>query len=241
MTTNSSEFLSCVNCGLMVRREPENLQNLYRDGWKDPKERLGLTGGTTPKLAQNYVSELVYTLGLRDLNAKRILDFGGGRGEMARALEAAGAEVVIVDPYSYLELREKGLSSVESLADVKQVAGFDGAVAIDVIEHLFVPWEQLQEIKALLRVDGWLFISTPNAWGLNARLNRENWRERKNPAHVLLFTPPSLEKALQKVGFFRFQRLRWRVDFSENKLIQVKDWLLRSLWLDGVLRYLAFA
>jgi cyclopropane fatty-acyl-phospholipid synthase-like methyltransferase len=61
------------------------VEALYQAGWQDPLENQNLTGGTTPALAQNYTRELTHTLGLVDLDGKKILDFGGGRGEMALA------------------------------------------------------------------------------------------------------------------------------------------------------------
>ena len=236
-----ADFLTCGNCSLMVRRGvSSSIEELYQSGWQSPLENLNLTGGTTPALAHNYTRELLRTLALKDLTGKKILDFGGGRGEMALALEAAGARVITVDPYSYVQLKEKGLAAVESLAELEGGEKFDGAIGIDVIEHLTTPWEELMIIKKLLSANGWLYLSTPNGRGLNARMNQGNWREALNPSHLLLFTPMSLEKILQKAGFENFQRLRWRVDYSESKIIQAKDWLLRVVNLDGVLRYLAY-
>jgi 2-polyprenyl-3-methyl-5-hydroxy-6-metoxy-1,4-benzoquinol methylase len=236
-----AKFLSCNNCGLMIRRGESEVEGLYRSGWRTPIENLNLTGGTTPELGCNYTSELVRTLGLKNLVGKNILDFGGGRGEMALALQAAGARVVTVDPYSHVQLKEKGLLAVASLEQLSGGESFDGAVAIDVIEHLTSPWQELEMIRRLLRSDGWLYLSTPNGWGLNARVKRANWRETLNPSHLLLFTPPSVERTLMEAGFARCQRLRWRVDYSDNRLVQAKDWLLRLVWWDGVLRYLAYA
>lgn len=159
---------------------------------------------------------------------------------MALELGAVGASVVTVDPYSHTQLKEKGLVAVESLAQLEDAGNFDGAIGIDVIEHLTTPWEELIIIKKLLAANGWLYLSTPNGRSLNARVNQGNWREAHNPSHLLLFTPMSLEKTLQKAGFENFQRLRWRVDYSESKIIQAKDRLLRAVNLDGVLRYLAY-
>lgn len=232
-------FQSCSDCGLMIRMRAGEVDRLYRSGWHHPLENMNLTGGTTPSLAGNYSVELLRTLGLKNLEGKNILDFGGGRGEMTLALQAAGAKVVTVDPYSYMQLRDEGLTAVESLEQLGKGEVFDGAIAIDVIEHLTTPWDELRKIRDLLRMNGWLYLSTPNGSSLNSRLNRDNWREALNPSHLLLFTPASLEKSLQKAGFEHRQRLQWRVNYSENRLIQVKDWFLRSVGLDGVLRYLA--
>ncbi len=235
-----AEFLSCNHCGLKIRKTAEKVDGLYRTGWLNPLENMNLTGGTNPTLGVNYIRELLCTLGLKNLDGKRILDFGGGRGEMALALEDVGAKVVIVDPYSYEQLIKKGMAAVQSLEQLEDEESFDGAIAIDVVEYLTAPWNDLGEIRKLLRTNGWLYLSTPNGQSLNARMNREKWREALNPSHLLLFSPLAMEMTLRKASFEHHQRLRWKVDYSEKKLIQAKDWLLRAVWLDGVLRYLAY-
>ena len=161
----SAVFISCGGCGLMMRSGTGEVERLYRSGWQSPLENLALTGGTTPALAVNYTRELVRTLKLKNLEGKNILDFGGGRGEMALALEAAGAKVITVDPYSHAQLKEKGMAAVESFEQLKAGVSFDGAVVIDVIEHLTTPWEELRIIRKLLGENGWLYLSTPNGRG----------------------------------------------------------------------------
>jgi SAM-dependent methyltransferase len=232
-------FITCKNCGLFIRRISDKVEDLYRYGWLNPLDNMNFTGGTTPFLANNYTTELMRSLSVDSLKGQTILDFGGGRGEMGLALLKAGAGVVVVDPYSFMQLRKQGFNAVKSLDELVGKKNLNGAVAIDVVEHLPTPWKELNMIRKLLRSGGWLYLSTPNGQSLNARLNRGNWREARNPSHLLLFTPKSLEGMLEKAGFKGFKRLRWRVEFSENKCIQAKDWLIRLLKLDGVLRYLA--
>lgn len=236
-----AELHVCSHCGLIIRRNTDGLELLYRSGWQTPFENLNLTGGTTAGLAKNYAKELIRTLGVKNLNGYKLLDFGGGRGELAQALHQEGANVIAVDPYSYDQLKEKGIFAIPSLNELASGEDFNGVTAIDVIEHLINPLEELNKIRKILIPGGWLYLSTPNARGLNARVNRDKWLEAQNPSHLLLFTPKSIELALEKAGFKHYQRLSWRVDYSDNRLIQAKDWLLRMGKLDGVLRYLAYA
>ncbi len=42
---------------------------------------------------------------------KRIWILAGGRGELTMALEEIGAQVVAVDPYSYVQLQKLGFDS----------------------------------------------------------------------------------------------------------------------------------
>ncbi len=238
--TQVLNFYPAVVCGLLIRSTKQEMDGLYQAGWQNPLENANLTGGTTPGLARNYTRELLRTLKLENLNGKKILDFGGGRGELTLALEEIGAQVVAVDPYSYVQLQKLGLTAIESLDQLGAGQSFDGAVAIDVIEHLTTPWEELGKIRALLVAGGWLYLSTPNGRGLNALVNHRKWREASNPSHLLLFTPNSVEKTLLKAGFAKYLRLRWRINYSGKMLVQVKDWFLRAIWRDGVLRYLAY-
>lgn len=234
------QFHTCAKCGLKIRSGVHEMDHRYHSAWQTPLENLNLTGGTTARLANNYSTELIRDLGVKNLNGYRILDFGGGRGEMALSLQKFGAKVVVVDPYSCKQLKEKGLTAVPTLTDLAGGETFNGVIAIDVIEHLLTPWDELYLIRQLLGSQGFLYLSTPNGSSLNASINGSKWREALNPSHLLLFTPKSIELALKKAGFTNFQRLSWRVDYSENMLIQSKDWLLRMLKVDGVLRYLAY-
>jgi SAM-dependent methyltransferase len=159
---------------------------------------------------------------------------------MMKALETAGAEVYGVDPFGYSLLKQEGLNAFRDLSDLPAGMCFDGIFSIDVVEHLSEPWSIVQKLKDLLSLHGWIYVSTPNAAGISARLARSNWRELKKRGHIVFFRPDSLEFLLRKCGFAAYRRLCWRIDYGKGRLRGLPDSLLRALKLDGELRYLAF-
>ncbi len=233
----------CRSCDLRLRHplpDVMTLDHLYHAAWESPRVHSAETGGTTDALARDYVRHLLVTVGLSDLDGLRLVDLGAGDGSMSRALLERGAEVHAVDPFAYDELRAQGIDAYRSIGDLPAHAPFDGAVCLEVIEHLTDPWIQLKKLRAALRSSAWLLVTTPNAAGLNARLNADRWREVRKPGHIVWFAPRTLEGLLQQTGFERWRRLEWPVDDGISSASLPRR-LLQLLGLDGSLRYLAYA
>ena len=106
-------------------------------------------------------------------------------------------------------------------------------------EHLAGPWDILRELGGLLNPNGWLYVSTLNATGLNARVAGAHWREILKPEHLIFFTPKTLEYTLDKADFDRCLRLKWFIRYSNNPAKVILNFLLQLSGLEGELRYLA--
>lgn len=232
----------CQKCSLMFRSpvpEQQRLNELYFESWSAPENQVAETGGTDNFLAEQYVSRLMNSLGVTSFSGLRLLDFGAGRGALSAALIQMDAKVVPVDPYGWRYLRSKGLPAEPSLNHL-HVGQFDGIVAVDVIEHLLSPWEQLRELRSYVKPDGWIYLATPNRQGLRARKMKGKWEEAQKPGHLYLFSPRSLEAVLRATWSHRFSRLRWDINYSRTLTRKLAHILLQVLKLDGQLRYLAW-
>lgn len=238
---DKSRWDYCEECGLYFRN-PMPTQNeldaLYNISWTAPDKQTSETGGTTLLLARIYVNHLIHSLGLRTFEGLRILDFGAGRGAMLQALKEKGAEVVGIEPYGIEYLKSKGFEIYTSVQEVK--GEFDGIIAIDVIEHLREPWHILKELSSLLKQGGWIYVSTGNPLGLNARIYKGNWREAKKAGHLLFPSPKTLEKWLKEAGFIKVKRLKWFIKYHRNPIRLMLNYILQMIGLDGGLRYLAW-
>jgi SAM-dependent methyltransferase len=130
----------------------------------------------------------------------RVLDFGAGAGHLAAAVQEAlpAADVLCIeaDHDSQRHLEASGLQVVASLDDVDGL--FDGAILVEVIEHLTDPVAVLGRLASVLRPGGRLFITTP--CGETTRGSRRT-RAYETPEHVQFFTEASLQLALRKSGF----------------------------------------
>jgi 2-polyprenyl-3-methyl-5-hydroxy-6-metoxy-1,4-benzoquinol methylase len=214
------------------------LNRIYEKSWKYPLKCRGETGGTTPNLATIYAKKLADTLDISDFTNQRILDFGAGRGTMLAALSDLNAEVYALDPFAFEYLNQLGFKAFRSLNDLPDSVCFDGIIAIDVIEHLITPWEDIRKINQVLASDGWLFIATLNAQSLNARINRSRWREAQKPTHISFFTSQSLKTIFTRSGFNNLQRLLWLIKYSPYPSKAFLNYVLQALYLDGEIRYL---
>jgi 2-polyprenyl-3-methyl-5-hydroxy-6-metoxy-1,4-benzoquinol methylase len=233
----------CTDCGLVIRNpQPvaHKLDQLYEESWVDPEANVIETGATDSGLAHLYMKRLLHSLGLTSFSGLTILDFGAGRGATVEALSSLGANVVAVEPFGHTYLQKRGIPAYPTLDDVPGDLRFDGIVSIDVVEHLTVPLETMTQLKNLLSDQGWLFLATPNAGGINSRLKRAAWSEVLNPGHLFLFAPNNLDLLLAKTGFPRRQRLRWYVRYSDNLAKRVLHLVLQTAAVDGELRYLAY-
>jgi SAM-dependent methyltransferase len=76
---------------------------------------------------------------------------------------------------------------------------FDVVTAIEVIEHVVDPIAELRRMRALLRPDGLLFLTTGNAAPYAEKL--PEWRYVIPEIHVSYFEPRTLDRALRAAGF----------------------------------------
>jgi 2-polyprenyl-3-methyl-5-hydroxy-6-metoxy-1,4-benzoquinol methylase len=233
----------CRQCGLIFRNpqpHDDDLSRLYSNSYSGESIATGTTqmemAGTSISLARSYVRSLSRTL---ELKGKQILDFGAGLGTMSMALRELGAQVIAVEPFGWRECEKAGIRSYRSLSELPRTARFDLVVAIQVVEHLPLPWVTLKELGDLLKPGGWLHLGTPNSNGLNARVCRRRWREFLKPTHLMFFNPDTLERTLEKAGFERLVRLKALIRYSDNPAKRVFHTTLQLLALGGELRYLA--
>ncbi len=71
----------------------------------------------------------------------------------------------------------------------------------DVIEHLEDPATALAAIRGRLRPGGWLFLSTPDAGSIVARLMGRRWHYLDPVQHLHLFSRKRLAMLLGRLGF----------------------------------------
>jgi cyclopropane fatty-acyl-phospholipid synthase-like methyltransferase len=170
----------------------------------------------------------------------RVLDLGGGRGEIVRHVARLGAISIGVD-YAPVALRlaQKTLASEPGLhaigqSDAKQLPFasnmFDRVLMFDVVEHLH-PWELdlcLSEVKRVLKPGGQIIIHTaPNRWydtyayPVVRQMRRIMGQGEKYPAN-----PRALNvEANTEVHVNEQDILRMRQTLRRAKFDKIKVWL----------------
>lgn len=237
----SLNFWKCSSCSLIFRYPLPNesyIVELYEKSWTSPSECRSETGGTELSLARSYVRKLAEALELTDFKGLRILDFGAGRGDALTAFSELGADVYGVEPFGYQGLVDRGFKMFRTLDEIPERFTFDGIITMDVVEHLWYPWEEISRFNPMLNQGGFIYISTPNADSLRARIQGEKWREALRPGHFVLFTSDTLEMVLDRTGYKNRKRLRWYINYNKNNLHNLLGYLLQTAHIDGELRYL---
>jgi 2-polyprenyl-3-methyl-5-hydroxy-6-metoxy-1,4-benzoquinol methylase len=142
----------------------------------------------------------------------RVLDFGAGTGRFAAMLRTLGVAVDGVELAEEARREAHARYGFDFKYDLSELskASYDWVTAIEVLEHLIEPENALKQLWKLLKPGGGLFLTTPNAGGLAARIYGNQWREAINPFHLVLFTHPALKAVLARVGYERI----WPVTFS---------------------------
>jgi 2-polyprenyl-3-methyl-5-hydroxy-6-metoxy-1,4-benzoquinol methylase len=109
---------------------------------------------------------------------------------------------------------------------------YPGVTCWDVIEHVPDPLGALESLHNLVAPGGYLFMSTPDAGSLVARLMRRHWHYLDPEQHLNLFSRANLGRALERSGFSvlgfksfgRYYRLRYVLDrlthLHGNKLVR---------------------
>lgn len=197
---NGFEMRSCNGCGtLAAAGDYSKTDSLYEEIYARPQE---LSIGTRAGL-RRILDRLD---GARA--SGRMLDYGFGAGDLMREARDRGWDVAGIE-YSD-NARDRAREDGFDVA--KDAAGFspgtyDVVTMIEVVEHLPDARKALGEAFGLLRPGGFLYVTTPNARGLNARFLGLDWSVVGPPDHRVLFSRGGLI-ALARAAGFRVESVR---------------------------------
>jgi len=164
--------------------------------------------------------------------AGHLLDAGCGSGHflaraMARGWKVHGTEF---GDAQIAECRAKGIPMSKAQVDPSAIppGGFDVVCSFEVIEHVTHPQKELDQLLAVLRPGGLLYMTTPNFNCLARRWAPETWNVVSYPEHLNYFTPRTLHKLLRSKGMRRawlettgFSVSRWKTGTSESAAVRM--------------------
>lgn len=160
----------------------------------------------------------------KELKVKEALDIGAGSGWLVNAFREQNIKSYGID-HSSLAIK-KGLVMKARATQLPFPSNkFHLVTAISLIEHLNKPDTDkfLNEVRRVLRPNGFLFIVTPNFASPLRFIQRNNWHGFRDPTHIIFYTPLSLRNLLINRGF---QNIRFTFP-SPN--IEDFDWTVPSL------------
>lgn len=146
----------------------------------------------------------------------RILDLGCGNGYVASTLADLGhaitgvdvsAEAIAVARTAHPDLWFEVASVEDDDLAARIGEGFDGVVALEVIEHLYHPRRLFAQSWRLLRPAGWLVLTTPyHGYAKNLALSLLGCWDRHfavdwEGGHIKFFSRQTLLAMAQAAGF----------------------------------------
>lgn len=218
----TATVVACRRCGLYYVN-PRWVFDATVTGYTEAMEQayFAHTYAARQQTYQRFVRTLPHWLGRK---VDRLLDIGCGDGVLLEAADATGIACTGTElsPHLQQTLREKYQGriaiwdSLEAMADQT----FDVITLINVIEHVAAPQELLATLATQLSPAGLLFVHTPNAGGLPARLRGAQWSQIEPLGHLYYFTAQTLHALLQKNGLEPIGRFHLAVSGKVKGSIQ---------------------
>ena len=195
-------YMVCINCHFSFSYSPRNANfqstlEEYETGYlqylnSDPSDAKNF--GALRRWMENHVC----------LEGSRILDIGCGSGKWVRFLHGLGMDSSGIEPSEtlYRHFLSGETFFRKAAIDDPQLSltgPFDIITAFDVLEHVQAPLVFLQHVTALLKDEGWLFVSLPDAGSRLSRLLGKHWHHF-NRYHFSFFDASSLSRTAKSIG-----------------------------------------
>jgi SAM-dependent methyltransferase len=203
----------CSNCGfLFVNPRPteEGLLRLYSNQQTNPflEEQFEAFEYELPVLTKILRKIQKY------VPAGELLEVGCGRGDFVRVARMQGFSVTGCDIFGGRKPVGDDITFFDgALRDAKfHDESFDVVVVRNILEHLFDPNIEINEIKRILKPHGYLYLKVPNVafeHGLRCRLMYQRKYHFDPPYHLNYFSPTSLHRFLTRA---RFDFLTWCIE-----------------------------
>jgi 2-polyprenyl-3-methyl-5-hydroxy-6-metoxy-1,4-benzoquinol methylase len=201
------QIVQCKTCSFVYvnpRIEDENLYTLYRKNYFSNPE-IGYSDYSDHKDALVKTFEKRFTYIKPFLwKHENVLDIGCASGYFLDVLESKGwkgLEGIELDPDLANQLNLKYKVYTQPIEKITPEKKYDLITLFDVIEHIPLLDEALENIKKSLDKNGIFAISTPNYNSWQRKLLSKRWPHFKPLEHIYYFSPETLEKILIRHKF----------------------------------------
>lgn len=214
------DFVKCKSCGLVYvnpRLSPERTLKFYNSRRFEYQFKNLFIETAKYRQERLYSERLDYIESY--MKPGKLLDVGCAAGHfvesaIGRNWDAYGVEVsTYATEFAQNTLKLKKIFNT-TLIDAKFPNDyFDAVTCWDTLEHLTEPLANLKEIHRILKAKGMIFVIVPNFDSAEVMLFGKDCETIVADAHLIYFTPETLQKMLEKAGF--------KVVFQETKGIDI--------------------
>ncbi len=125
----------------------------------------------SPGVIENIILELENLKINNKISGNKLLNIGGGAGQVSSIYEKAGFDVYNLD----IDITSSNAKNIkfdlnQDLPIPFENNTFDVIVCQEIIEHIENPWKIFRNAKKLLKNDGILVVSTPNILSIQSRI-----------------------------------------------------------------------
>lgn len=135
----------------------------------------------------------------------QMVDVGCATGTFLEGMRQRGWQVqgVELTPWAASYARQRlGLDVFTGTLEAAgfSASSFDLVTMWDVLEHVYNPWQTLQEIRRILKPGGWFVFSIPDVDCVEARWFGPYWVGWDIPRHLHLFSQDVIKRMLSENG-----------------------------------------
>jgi SAM-dependent methyltransferase len=215
-TPGSYEIRRCVRCGF-EQTCPLPSQAELKELYEKYYNFGGESGTLYTKWRERFLFSFLYRLWTRldgDVafhgrrGSGRLLDIGCNEGRGLRTYASNGfqAEGLELNENAAAVARRAGFRVYTCLLEeFHPSASYDVAVVSNVLEHSLEPRRMLSDINRVLRTDGEVWISCPNAGSWLRRVFNRSWINWHVPFHISHFSAATLRQLLRETGYVRVE------------------------------------
>ena len=200
-------YRRCSDCSTVcVHPQPDDatLSAAYAADYGPLQERQGTVARLGERLAQREADRLAR---LADRTTP-LVDLGCGTGTFLRRLQRAGWQGPMrgLEPAqaaAHFAQEQTGIPvEIGTLETMDVEPGSAGTVVMrHVIEHVREPVAALERVGKLLAPRGMLYLATPDARALAAKVFGRFWHGYDPPRHLFAFTSAGVRRLLARTGF----------------------------------------
>lgn len=190
-------YLKCINCGSIFlnqvppenqRKQVYNNPSYYLSWEREYQKNIKVREENDTKKAR------IFRIKTRFTHGHRILDIGCAFGTF---LEMIGGDFIHLYGTEYSDFAIKHINKNKIKVSKKFFGAyppnyFDAVTMWDVLEHTPDPVAYIQEIYRILKKDGVLIMTTPNANSYPLSILKEDWPEIQPPEHIFFMSKMSL-------------------------------------------------